>query len=47
MGICCMTRGDSDRDKVTIWKCGIGREMGGRSRREGTWVDLWLTLVDV
>ena len=28
-------------------KCGMGREMGGRSRREGTWVHLCLTLVDV
>ena len=25
----------------------MGRKMGGRSRREGTWVYLWLILVDV
>ena len=25
----------------------MGREMGGRPRREGTWVYLWLILVDV
>ena len=25
----------------------VGRKMGGRSRREGTWVCLWLILVDV
>ena len=28
-------------------KGGVGREMGGRSGREGTWVYLWLILVDV
>ena len=28
-------------------KGGMGREIGGRSRREGTWVYLWLILVDV
>ena len=42
-----MSRGNSDRDNVTVWKYGMGREMGGRFRREGTWVCLWLTLVDV
>ena len=26
---------------------GVGREMGWRSRREGTWVYLWLILVDI
>ena len=26
---------------------GIGREMGGRPWREGTWVYLWVILVDV
>ena len=26
---------------------GIGREMGGRFKREGTYVYLWLILVDV
>ena len=28
-------------------KGGRGREMGGRPGREGTWVYLWLILVDV
>ena len=28
-------------------KSGVGIEMGGRSGREGTWVYLWLILVDV
>ena len=28
-------------------KGGVGREMGRRFRREGTWVYLWLILVDV
>ena len=39
--------GNSNSDFVTIWKGGMGREMGGRFRREGTWVDLWLILVAV
>ena len=25
----------------------MGREIGGRSRREGTWAYLWLILIDV
>jgi len=25
----------------------VGKKMGGRSRREGTWVCLWLILVDI
>ena len=28
-------------------KGGVGREIGGRSGREGTWVYLWLILVEV
>ena len=28
-------------------KGGVGKEMGGRSRREGTWMYLWLILVDM
>ena len=28
-------------------KGGVGREMGGRSGREETWVYLWLILADV
>ena len=49
---------DSQRE-FTVWlrelkqglcnrlKSGMEREMGGRLRREGTWVYLWLILVDV
>ena len=32
---------------MTIQKGGMGREMGGRFVGEGTWVYLWLILVDV
>ena len=39
--------GNSNRDSVTIWRGGIGRQMRGRLRREGTWVYLWLSLADV
>ena len=39
--------GNSNRGSVTISKCGMGREIGGRFRREGTWVYLWWILVDV
>ena len=28
-------------------KGGMGKEMGGRPRREGTWVYLWLILFDI
>ena len=36
-----------NRGSVTIRKGGMGREVGGRFGREGTWVYLWLILVDV
>ena len=39
--------GNSKRGSMTIQKGGVGREMKGRFRREGTWVYLWLILVDV
>ena len=39
--------GNSNRDSVTIWRGGIGRQMRGSLRREGTWVYLWLSLADV
>ena len=39
--------GNSNRGSVTIWKGGMGREMGGRFGREGRCVHLWLILVDV
>ena len=29
-----------------LW-CGMGREMGGRFKREGTYVYLWLIHVDI
>ena len=35
------------RGSVTIWKCGMGREMGGRFKREGTYIHLWLIHADV
>ena len=35
------------RGSVTIWKCGMGRETGGRFKRERTYVHLWLIHVDV
>ena len=31
-------------DRLKGW---VGREMGGRSGRKGTWVYLWLILVDI
>ena len=39
--------GNSNRGSVTIQKSERGKEMGGRGRREGTWVYLWLILVDI
>ena len=39
--------GNSNRGSVTIWRGGMGREMGGRFKKEGTYVYLWLMLVDV
>ena len=35
------------RGSVAISARAMGREMGGGFRREGTWVYLWLILVDV
>ena len=39
--------GNSNRGSVTIWKGGMGKEIGARFEREWTWVHLWLILVDV
>ena len=39
--------GNSNRGSVTISKGGTQREMGGSFGREGTWMHLWLILVDV
>ena len=44
---CCMTQGTQSGTGCDRLKGGMGREMGGRSRREGTWVYLWLILIDV
>ena len=32
---------------VSPWRDGMGREMGGRFKREGIYVYLWLTHVEV
>ena len=39
--------GNSNMGCVTIYKGETGKEMEGRLRREGTWMYLWLILVDV
>ena len=39
--------GNSNRGSVTISKGGTQREMGGSFGTEGTWMHLWLILVDV
>ena len=35
---------NSNRDSVSTWRGGMGREMGGSFKREGTYVYLWLIL---
>ena len=39
--------GNSNRGSVSTWRGGMGREMGGRVKREGTHVYLWLIHLDV
>jgi len=39
--------GNSKRGSVSTYKGGMGRKMGGRFKREGTYVYLWLIHVDV
>ena len=39
--------GNSNRGSVSTYWGGIGREMGGRFKREGTCVYLWLIHVEV
>ena len=39
--------GNSNRGSVTTSRGGTGREGGGRFKREGTYVHLWLIRVDV
>ena len=44
----CMTQGtDSNLDSVTTQRGGIGREVGGLFKWEGTQENLWLIHVDV
>ena len=46
MGIGSVTQG-TQVGLCNRLKGGMVREIGGRSRREGTWVYLWLILLDV
>ena len=39
--------GNSNRDSVSTERGGVGREMGGRFKREGLSVHLWLIHVAV
>ena len=39
--------GISNRGSVSTWRGGMGRDMGGRFKREGTYVYLWLIHVEV
>ena len=39
--------GNSNRGSVSTYRCGMGRKMGGRFKREGTYVYLWLIHVEV
>ena len=39
--------GNSNRGSVSAWRGGMGREMGGRFKWEGTYVYLWLIRVEV
>ena len=45
-GICCMTQ-SSNRYSVTTERGGMGWEVGGRFKRKGTYVYLWLIHVAV
>ena len=38
---------NSNRGSVSTWRGGMGREMGGRFKREGIYVYLWLINVEV
>ena len=39
--------GNSNRGPVSTYRGGMGREMGGRFKREGTYAYLWLIHVKV
>ena len=47
MGICCMAQETQTEALYQSREMEWGWEMAGRFRREGTWVYLWLILVDV
>ena len=47
VGICCMTQGAQTRCSVTTYRGGMGWEVEGRFKKEGTCVYLWLIHVDV
>ena len=36
-----------NKGSVSTWRGGVGREMGGRFKREGMYVYLWLIHADV
>ena len=43
----CMMQGNQSPCSVTTWRDGVGREVGGGLRREGTRICLWPIHVDV
>ena len=48
MGICCrLGSGNSNRDSVSTQRGRMGRKLGGRFKREGIYVYLWLIHVEV
>ena len=47
MGIWCMAQETLNRGSVSTKRGGMGREMGGRFKREGMYVYLWLIHVEV
>ena len=42
-----MAQENSNRGSVSTQRGGVGREMGGRFKREGRYVYLWLIHVEV
>ena len=47
VGTSCVMQGAQPGASVTTYRGGMGLEMGGRFKREGTFVYLWLIHVDV
>ena len=45
MGICCMAQ-ETQTGSVSTQKGGMGKEMGGRFKRKGIYVYLWLIHVE-